>query len=82
VDRYHNFVLRFSDRSSADGGCENDGDTSNIGETGSLSSSLLKYSENTLLKDSNVGSQNFSRSENKAHEKALMWALNMKNIFS
>jgi len=71
VASYHTFVRIFSDRSSADVGCENDGDTNNVGEAGSLSSSLLKYSENTPLKDCSVGSQNFSRSGNRAHEKAL-----------
>jgi hypothetical protein len=81
MDSYHTFVRRFSDRSSSDVGCEDDGDTSNVGEDGSLSSSLLKYSERTPLKDSSVGSQNFGRSGNKAHEKALMWDLKSEEYF-
>lgn len=74
-------MRRFSDRSSAGVGCENDGDASKVGEAGSVSSSLVKFPENTPLKDSSVGSQNFSRSGNRAHEKALIWDFKLKNIF-
>ena len=69
---YRTFIRRLSDRSSADVGCENDGYTSNVGEAGRVSSSFLKYSENNPLKDSSVGLQNFNRSGNREHEKALM----------